>query len=437
METRNSSSASFYEKYSDHFNSLEISERESKAAEKAKRRQAFLSLHGSKVSNAEKCRPKTRAERRGLQEKQRAAKGVLKEAVPQSQCSAVSVASKENMSTLFSIQKADVLKTKEGGNTVAKCNSTQEIPLIHSAIYQCGLWLESFLLSGCSTRCAGTALAIKSCIESLEGKSDSIFETSKFVEILLFQISFLEKCRTFSPGLENFIIYLRRSLFSLGQLRISKKEALTRATNFISEFLIKNVHSAQKTIILGMSCIRHDCSVLTYGHSNVIRELFRATELSSIHFNVTVMDAAPLFEGRKLFVALKNCPNISVTYGFINNIQSLMNGIDVILMGASAISSNGDVFSRSGSAVVSLNASRLRLPILILCEAYKFTHSMNKVITAVEDNFEIKDSVIRTLYDKIPPLMLTVVRSEDGPINPLNIGSLLLVKSQGESQDER
>jgi translation initiation factor eIF-2B subunit delta len=46
-----------------------------------------------------------------------------------------------------------------------------------------------------------------------------------------------------------------------------------------------------------------------------------------------------------------------------------------VIMGASSVLSNGDILSRVGTSVVAMEAHDARIPVMILCEIYKF-HEM-------------------------------------------------------------
>jgi translation initiation factor eIF-2B subunit delta len=47
-----------------------------------------------------------------------------------------------------------------------------------------------------------------------------------------------------------------------------------------------------------------------------------------------------------------------------------------VMMGAATVYCNGDVMSRSGSSIVCMSAHDNNIPVIILCESYKFSESV-------------------------------------------------------------
>uniref|UniRef100_A0A1D1Y1E7 Translation initiation factor eIF2B subunit delta n=1 Tax=Anthurium amnicola TaxID=1678845 RepID=A0A1D1Y1E7_9ARAE len=60
------------------------------------------------------------------------------------------------------------------------------------------------------------------------------------------------------------------------------------------------------------------------------------------------------------------------TYTHINAISYIMHEVTRVFLGASSVLSNGTVYSRVGTACIAMVAHAFRVPVLICCEAYKF-----------------------------------------------------------------
>ncbi|MQL82808.1 hypothetical protein Taro_015286 [Colocasia esculenta] len=60
------------------------------------------------------------------------------------------------------------------------------------------------------------------------------------------------------------------------------------------------------------------------------------------------------------------------TYTHVNAISYIMHEVTRVFLGASSVLSNGTVYSRVGAACVAMVAHAFRVPVLICCEAYKF-----------------------------------------------------------------
>ncbi|GAV65967.1 IF-2B domain-containing protein [Cephalotus follicularis] len=64
--------------------------------------------------------------------------------------------------------------------------------------------------------------------------------------------------------------------------------------------------------------------------------------------------------------------DLCCTYTHINAISYIMHDVTRVFLGASSVLSNGTVYSRVGTACVAMVANAFHVPVLICCEAYKF-----------------------------------------------------------------
>ncbi|XP_052174847.1 uncharacterized protein LOC127789851 isoform X2 [Diospyros lotus] len=63
---------------------------------------------------------------------------------------------------------------------------------------------------------------------------------------------------------------------------------------------------------------------------------------------------------------------INCTYTHINAVSYIMHEVTGVFLGAASVLSNGTVYSRIGTACVAMVAHAFQVPVLICCEAYKF-----------------------------------------------------------------
>lgn len=63
---------------------------------------------------------------------------------------------------------------------------------------------------------------------------------------------------------------------------------------------------------------------------------------------------------------------ISCTYTHITALSYIMHEVTTVFLGAASVFSNGTVYSRIGTACVAMVANSFKVPVLICCEAYKF-----------------------------------------------------------------
>lgn len=85
-----------------------------------------------------------------------------------------------------------------------------------------------------------------------------------------------------------------------------------------------------------------------------------------------VVDSRPKLEGKEtLAILVKH--GIKCAYVMTNAVHFVMKEVTKVIMGASTVLSNGDVMARVGTSVVAMTAHDARIPIMVLCEVYKFS----------------------------------------------------------------
>lgn len=115
--------------------------------------------------------------------------------------------------------------------------------------------------------------------------------------------------------------------------------------------------------------------VLTYAASSIVEQTILHAHKSGVPFTVSVVDSKPLFEGKQLARKLAN-QGVSVRYYLITAASHAVKDATKVLLGAHAMMSNGRLYSRVGTALVSMLASDHSLPVIVLCQSVKFTEKV-------------------------------------------------------------
>jgi translation initiation factor eIF-2B subunit delta len=144
----------------------------------------------------------------------------------------------------------------------------------------------------------------------------------------------------------------------------------------IDTYMREKIELSDKLIIQSSSShISDNSTILTYGNSNVLKELFLYNhEVLKKKFQVIIIDSRPLFEGKKLAKELTNA-GLKVKYSLINSISTILqdNHVDFVFLGAHAMLSNGFLYSRVGTALIAMKAKNKNIPVLVCCESIKFS----------------------------------------------------------------
>jgi len=116
--------------------------------------------------------------------------------------------------------------------------------------------------------------------------------------------------------------------------------------------------------------------IVTYGYSSVVEATFLfAAGQQNKRFHVVVIDSFPRFEGRKLLEVLSKA-GLPCTYLLISAAAYMMRGANKVMIGAAGVRANGNVSSRCGTASVCMMAQYYRVPVMVLCQTFKFTESV-------------------------------------------------------------
>lgn len=81
------------------------------------------------------------------------------------------------------------------------------------------------------------------------------------------------------------------------------------------------------------------------------------------------------FPGKKLLSVLSSA-GIQCSYLLLPAVGSVINEVSTVFLGAHSLHSNGAVYSRSGTALVAMMAKQHSVPVVVCCETYKYSDSV-------------------------------------------------------------
>lgn len=261
------------------------------------------------------------------------------------------------------------LEPKEQRNEQAQ---TQQISQVHPAILSLTLKLSSYAIVGSIPRCKAMLKAFQRVIAEYQTPANTTL-TRHLTSHLGYQIDYLKTARPLSVSMGNAIRWLKQeiSMISIDTFDANAKAELVES---IDTFIREKIDLSDRVIIQSASGhISNGSTVLTFGNSNVLRELFLyAHKEQNKRFTVIIVDSRPLFEGKKLAEALSS-KGLKVQYVLINALTSVFQDVDTVFLGAHAMLSNGFLYSRVGTALIAMKAKRANIPVLVCCESIKFS----------------------------------------------------------------
>ncbi|KAK6129063.1 hypothetical protein DH2020_037197 [Rehmannia glutinosa] len=234
---------------------------------------------------------------------------------------------------------------------------------VHPAVYKVGLRYLAGDISGGNARCIAMLQAFQEAIKDYSTPSEKSLIRDLTTKINGY-VSFLIECRPLSISMGNAIKFLKTRIAQL-PLNLSESEAKANLISGIDLFISEKIILADKVIVKhAVTKIRDGDVLLTYGSSSAVELiLLHAHELGK-QFRVVIVDSRPKLEGQKLLRRLVG-KGINCTYTHINAVSYIMHEVTKVFLGASSVLSNGTVYSRVGTACVAMVAHQFHVPVLI------------------------------------------------------------------------
>ncbi|CAH8277442.1 unnamed protein product [Arabidopsis lyrata] len=241
---------------------------------------------------------------------------------------------------------------------------------MHPAVYKVGLQYLSGDISGGNARCIAMLQAFQEVVKDYSTPPEKSLNRDMTAKISSY-VSFLIECRPLSISMGNAIRFVKNRIAKL-PITLSESEAKAALQSDIERFINDKIIGADTVIVKhAVTKIRDGDVLLTYGSPTAVEMvLLHAHELRK-KFRVLVVDSRPKLEGQLLLRRLIK-RGINCTYTHINAISYIMHEVTKVFLGASSVLSNGTVYSRVGTACVAMVANAFRVPVLVCCEAYKF-----------------------------------------------------------------
>ncbi|WRX21210.1 Initiation factor 2B-related - like 3 [Theobroma cacao] len=361
---------------------------------------AAVEVQNDQLARSKPLKEKTsKAERRALQEAQRAAKAAAKAEGSKAPAAASKVGPSANTKPSKAAkppsQKNDGSQVapseKKGGDRAPEKDRKKDAPHPRmqyddasrvekakkravvkqtEARNRVGLQYLSGDICGGNARCIAMLQAFKEAIKDYLTPPEKTLIRDLTARISSY-VSFLIECRPLSISMGNAIKFLKSQIAKL-PLSLSESEAKASLMLDIDRFINEKIILADKVIVKhAVTKIRDGDVLLTYGASSAVEMiLLHAHELGK-QFRVVVVDSRPKLEGQLLLRRLVR-KGLSCTYTHVNAVSCIMHEVTRVFLGASSVLSNGTVYSRVGTACVAMVAHALHVPVLVCCEAYKF-----------------------------------------------------------------
>uniref|UniRef100_A0A1B0CB69 Translation initiation factor eIF2B subunit delta n=2 Tax=Lutzomyia longipalpis TaxID=7200 RepID=A0A1B0CB69_LUTLO len=351
------------------------------------------------ISDAPKAKTTTKAERRAIQEAQRAAKEQkMKEKSAKDKPAPVKPAPKTN-AVKVSPTARKVVRT-DGAHSGQKHRVKLFNHLyrdyfmhppkvsgdyeIHEAIRTLGAQFSKMEITGANARCYALLTIMKVVIKKFRTPPEKEF--SRCLETYVGHImEYLEQCRPMAVSMVNAMKYLKWQITQLPTDIVHVPDPDSEEEDdphielkmilfdIIDTYIKDQLDKADLAITWAVQeKIADGDVILTFGGSSLVKQILKEAHNRSKKFRVIVADAAPLHEGRDMTRKLIDL-GIDCTCVLITAVTFIMQDVTKVLLGANSLLANGYVMSRAGTAQIALVAKSHNVPVLVCCETHKFS----------------------------------------------------------------
>ena len=212
------------------------------------------------------------------------------------------------------------------------------------------------------------AIAAIKAIEELS-KETKAKNKEEFMKELMAAKEILLASRATEPLMRNAIRWLLGQTERSSEADIIKlKEVVSKASQYFLKILEE---SKERIAEIGARRIREGTTILTHCHSSTVIYMLRKAKEAGKSFEVFCTETRPFLQGRITARELVEA-GIKTTLIVDSAARFFMNQIDMVIVGADAITSEGNIINKIGTSMIALAAREARTPFYVVSELLKF-----------------------------------------------------------------
>jgi ribose 1,5-bisphosphate isomerase len=179
----------------------------------------------------------------------------------------------------------------------------------------------------------------------------------------------LSDARETEPLLRNALYYLIGQIQQSSVQKIPELCALLtlQADNFLNELDASRTHAAE----IGSELIQNDMTVFTHCNSSSVSQMLIKAKRDGKNFKVICTETRPAFQGR--VTACEMVKNGIETIFIVDSaVQAFISKADFVVVGADAITFEGNVVNKIGTCGLAVLAQEAHKPFYVVSELLKF-----------------------------------------------------------------
>ncbi|MFA4825977.1 MAG: ribose 1,5-bisphosphate isomerase [Methanoregula sp.] len=195
-------------------------------------------------------------------------------------------------------------------------------------------------------------------------------------------------------------------------------------------FIQSSQHAVEKIAEFGARHIRDGDTILTHCNSEVALGCIIEAHRSGKEIEVFATEVRPRNQG---LITIRTLNDAGIKTNFIvdSAVRSFIHDIDLVIVGADAVTVNGAVVNKIGTSQVAHSAHEARVNVLVAAETYKFApRTIIGEMIQIEEREAgevLPDEIARTLphvtvrnpaFDVTPAEFIDIIVTEQGAIPP-------------------
>ncbi|RMD45148.1 MAG: hypothetical protein D6831_04170 [Aquificota bacterium] len=232
----------------------------------------------------------------------------------------------------------------------------------------------------------------------------------------------LSKTRPTEPCMRNALKYI---LYMPNLSNINSfKQDVKNKIEFVNEFFI---NSDRLISDFGSKKIKRGSIIYTHCHSSSVINIFKKAKKTGVSFEVHNTETRPLLQGRITASELSKL-SIKVKHYIDSAAHHALKDADLMLIGADAVTSEGNVINKIGSSLFAEVAHKYDVPVYICTNSWKFdadTFFGSDEIIEFRRESEVwirkpkNVEIINPAFEQIQSEFITGIISELGIYNPV------------------
>lgn len=149
-------------------------------------------------------------------------------------------------------------------------------------------------------------------------------------------------------------------------------EAKADIKKLADEFITNSENAVRKIGEIGARRVRDGDTIMTHCNSSAAISIMAEAHAQGKEINVIATESRPRWQGLLTIKQLDKL-GISATLIVDSAVRFFMKDVDIVIMGADAVTVNGSVINKIGTSQLALAAHEARTNVIIAAETYKFS----------------------------------------------------------------